>query len=199
MFTIFQYMICCYSTIIKAFEQAQKEVFQYIPCYYLTFPVENPLINLLEFQYISCCYSTNTILFNFIKSRPFQYIICCYSTINKASLPRTFPNFNTSYVIIQHNYATIMLYRKEYFNTSHVVIQQARIEESLTQFCQFQYITCYYSTHHEECVLHFHTYFNTSHVIIQPKSVIISATLSKISIHSMLLFNQRKTVILVSY
>ena len=57
---------------------------------------------------------------------------------------------------------------KTYFNTSHVVIQQARIEESLTQFCQFQYITCYYSTHHEECVLHFHTYFNTSHVIIQP-------------------------------
>ena len=101
LFTIFQYMICCYSTIIKAFEQAQKEVFQYIPCYYLTFPVENPLINLLEFQYISCCYSTNTILFNFIKSRPFQYIICCYSTINKASLPRTFRNFNTSYVIIQ--------------------------------------------------------------------------------------------------
>lgn len=121
LFTIFQYMICCYSTIIKAFEQAQKEVFQYIPCYYLTFPVENPLINLLEFQYISCCYSTNTILFNFIKSRPFQYIICCYSTINKASLPRTFPNFNTSYVIIQ-------LFR----------------QSSLPLF--FQYISCYYST-----------------------------------------------------
>lgn len=99
LFTIFQYMICCYSTIIKAFEQAQKEVF----------------------QYISCCYSTNTILFNFIKSRPFQYIICCYSTINKASLPRTFPNFNTSYVIIQ-------LFR----------------QSSLPLF--FQYVICCYST-----------------------------------------------------
>lgn len=72
------------------------------------------------FQHIICCYSTNTILFNFIKSRPFQYIICCYSTINKASLPRTFPNFNTSYVIIQ-------LFRQSslplFFNTSYVIIQ----------------------------------------------------------------------------
>lgn len=90
MFTIFQYMICCYSTIIKAFEQAQKEVFQYIPYYYSTFPVENPLINLLEFQYISCCYSTNTILFNFIKSRPFQYILCYYSTFQAEQLATIF-------------------------------------------------------------------------------------------------------------
>lgn len=117
---LFQYISYYYSTgrflIILS-----RSLFQYIPCYYLTFPVENPLINLLEFQYISCCYSTNTILFNFIKSRPFQYIICCYSTINKASLPRTFPNFNTSYVIIQ-------LFRQSslplFFNTSYVVIQR---------------------------------------------------------------------------
>ena len=142
----------------------------------------------------------NAIFVQFHKTgTSFQYIPCYYSTQFSYNSIKQEPHFNTSYVIIQHNYATIMLYRKEYFNTSHVVIQQARIEESLTQFCQFQYITCYYSTHHEECVLHFHTYFNTSHVIIQPKSVIISATLSKISIHSMLLFNQRKTVILVSY
>ena len=90
LFTIFQYMICCYSTIIKAFEQAQKEVFQYIPYYYSTFPVENLLINLLEFQYISCCYSTNTILFNFIKSRPFQYILCYYSTFQAEQLDTIF-------------------------------------------------------------------------------------------------------------
>ena len=93
------------------------------------------------FQYIICCYSTNTILFNFIKSRPFQYIICCYSTINKASLPRTFPNFNTSYVIIQ-------LFRQSslplFFNTSYVIIQ--RIWQLQTQiFIWFQYILCYYS------------------------------------------------------
>ena len=95
------------------------------------------------FQYIICCYSTNTILFNFIKSRPFQYIICCYSTINKASLPRTFPNFNTSYVIIQ-------LFRQSslplFFNTSYVIIQPPNSLFSIL----------------------FHNNFNTSYVIIQP-------------------------------
>lgn len=98
------------------------------------------------FQYIICCYSTNTILFNFIKSRPFQYIICCYSTINKASLPRTFPNFNTSYVVIQLK----ILQQKHSplfnFNTSHVVIQHC--------------------LHHTFALLQ--CGFNTSYVIIQP-------------------------------
>lgn len=95
----FQHILCCYSTSTQT---GNKRLFTI-------------------FQYMICCYSTDTILFNFIKSRPFQYIICCYSTINKASLPRTFPNFNTSYVIIQ-------LFRQSslplFFNTSYVVIQR---------------------------------------------------------------------------
>lgn len=118
----FQYILCCYSTSTQT---GNKRLFTtFISIHFMLLfngVYEDGFQKGFIFQHIICCYSTNTILFNFIKSRPFQYIICCYSTINKASLPRTFPNFNTSYVIIQ-------LFRQSslplFFNTSYVVIQR---------------------------------------------------------------------------
>ena len=117
------------------------------------------------FQYIICCYSTNTILFNFIKSRPFQYIICCYSTINKASLPRTFPNFNTSYVIIQlFRQSSLLLF----FNTSYVIIQlsgdtwrDTQIKISIHSMLLFNLFMSLFTL---VC-----PHFNTSYVVIQRK------------------------------
>lgn len=117
----FQYILCCYSTSTQT---GNKRLFTtFISIHFMLLfngVYEDGFQKGFIFQHIICCYSTNTILFNFIKSRPFQYIICCYSTINKASLPRTFPNFNTSYVIIQ-------LFRQSslplFFNTSYVIIQ----------------------------------------------------------------------------
>ena len=166
-----------------------------------------------------CCYSTNTILFNFIKSRPFQYIICCYSTINKASLPRTFPNFNTFHAVIQHfmvfviivesnfntfhvviqrSFQTVVCFKINNFNTFHVVIQPRKCI-SFTLLISFQYITCCYSTQttghaaiHSFISIHPMLLFNSI-------SSTFSVSSSSISIHPMLLFNQRKTVILVSY
>lgn len=136
----FQHILCCYSTDLL--RRYARDLISIHSVLLFNFPSRKPshkftgisihfmlLFNGVYedgfqkgfiFQHIICCYSTNTILFNFIKSRPFQYIICCYSTINKASLPRTFPNFNTSYVIIQ-------LFRQSslplFFNTSYVIIQ----------------------------------------------------------------------------
>ena len=113
-----------------------------------------------------------------IRKLKFQYITCCYSTNFFGRKEFDKLNFNTSHVVIQPFLYNNKIVRSEYYNTFHVIIQQALFLFHLHLENFFQYIPCYYST------------------LPEVMSVIFKLITS---IHPMLLFNQRKTVILASY
>ena len=81
----------------------------------------------------------------------------------------TIPNFNTSNVTIQPDSDVINTVKNPYFNTSNVTIQPSN------------------SVFNKKIW----SYFNTSNVTIQRFYIFISFCYACISIHLMLLFNQR--------
>ncbi len=81
--TIFQYILCCGSTVILPFIHKRKKGFQYILCCGSTIVLPLIFPDNKKFQYILCCGSTDKATLQKIKSAIFQYILCCGSTFRK--------------------------------------------------------------------------------------------------------------------
>lgn len=109
------------------------------------------------------------LLFNrFITSLRQGFIISIHSVLlfNRQLLWRYY-NFNTSHVVIQRSFQTVVCFKINNFDTSHVVIQLLS-GVLLDCRCSFQYILCYYSTT-SGGIMHSLPIqdFNTSYVVIQ--------------------------------
>ena len=77
------------------------------------------------------------------------------------------------------------------FNTFHVVIQHIEIMEEIDKTL-FQYIPCYYSTHFSYTSASSYLRFQYIPCCYSTKANMMDETKDNISIHSLLLFNQRQ-------
>ena len=107
-------------------------LFQYILCYGSTYLGNGYREYYFGFQYILCYGSTGT---RFIRTRrytEFQYILCYGSTQQSMQHSAPQPNFNTSYVTVQHTLCTLQKQVLSNFNTSYVTVQHGiRLSRSL--------------------------------------------------------------------
>ena len=163
----FQYILCCGSTNKSAKDYNCDFSFQYILCCGSTLQRLDKIIRVVEnfntsyvvvqhlsayltdvevrFQYILCCGSTKNTHKKSETALLFQYILCCGSTAADRLRNGFSQDFNTSYVVVQHEDAVAALERKA-----------------------FQYILCCGSTSSFVSSSFIVTDFNTSYVVVQP-------------------------------
>ena len=121
----FQYISCYSLSLFQAAVLHNQGTFQYISCYSLSIFVTKRPVKLTQFQYISCYSLSRTktyakVLYN-VSIHLMLFFIALGGGVVLYAL-----SFNTSHVILYHDWGNHFITEKHCFNTSHVILYRLK-------------------------------------------------------------------------